>query len=138
MTESASSQLSPRLRRLTIIAIVIGGVLVVLFGVRAVRSFFHLREMGRRPTMTDVSQIRGWMTVPYIAKAYAVPEEELFDALGLPGPENRKRSLADMNRALAPGKPGLMVETVQDAITRFQSRHPPRGEPPKPPAGSKP
>ena len=43
-------------------------------------------------------EVRPWMTIPYLAHTYQVPEENLFTALGLaPTADNRRQPL----RALA-------------------------------------
>lgn len=36
--------------------------------------------------------VRPWMTVPYIARAYGVPEADLFNALGLAPTEQNRRT----------------------------------------------
>ncbi len=58
-------------------------MMTALFTVRAVHRFSHLRSGAGEP-------IRPWMNVPYIAHAYGVPPEILFDTLGIT-PENETR-----------------------------------------------
>jgi len=56
---------------------------VVIFSRRAYHSFLLLRsayELGA----PDVSSIRPWMTLRYIAETYRVPETALREHLGLP------------------------------------------------------
>jgi hypothetical protein len=63
------------------------------------------------------------MTVPYLAKAYEVPEDYLFAQLGLPQEGNRHKSLAQLNREYAPGERGIMLERVKEALRRYQAEH---------------
>jgi TRAP-type C4-dicarboxylate transport system permease small subunit len=67
---------------LAMLALVLGLALVGFFGVRA----WHQYEYAHRVASgaVRVESLRGWMTLPYIEKAYGVPEQELRTALGLP------------------------------------------------------
>lgn len=99
--------------------IVVGVLLIVFFGVRAFRPFHQLR--GHRPPPpgeieTDVTLIRDWMTVPYIAKRYYVPGEKLFEAIKIPAPGNKDKSLAQLNAMYYPAQPGFVLETIQANI----------------------
>ncbi|MEW5958535.1 MAG: hypothetical protein AB1801_12465 [Chloroflexota bacterium] len=53
--------------------IVLGLALVLFFGLRAARSFMRIHPPGLKPGVIEVEAMRGWMTIPYIAKAYRVP-----------------------------------------------------------------
>jgi hypothetical protein len=105
-----------------------GLLLVLFFGWRAARSSLRLWRGGLPPEATDVEAIRGWMTIPYIAKAYHVPEPYLFERLGLPPEENRDKSLAELNQLYRPNEPRIVILEVQEAIQQFQA-----GRPPPPP-----
>jgi hypothetical protein len=80
--------------------------------------------MGLKPGTTDVEVIRGWMTMPYIATAYGVPEAYLFQELAIPAEKNQQKSLSQINRDYAFGKQGVIVEAVKAAIKKYQSEHP--------------
>ena len=119
--------------------IVVGAVLVAYFGMRTARSFAGLRGArpplpplpgrgGPPPRMTDVEAIRGWMTIPFIAKGFEVPEGYLFEQLHIPPQGNQKKSLADLNRVYAPGQRNAIPQAVQDAIRRYLAEHPPTPE----------
>jgi hypothetical protein len=123
-TDKQQSTFSRNERRIFIILVILGILLIGFFGLRTVRSYIRLQRMGLKPGTTDVEAIRGWMTVPYIAAAYGVPEEYIFEQIGIPVEENQKKSLAQLNRKYAFGEKGVMVNTVKTAIKTYQEEHP--------------
>jgi hypothetical protein len=122
---------------LIIILIVIGLLITVRFGMRAVRSFTLLRHHRfPPPSQTDVELIRGWMTIPYIARVYSLPDNILWESLGIPPltPEEARRTdLSNLNQRLFPGQPMEALRRVKQAILDFQAHQPP---PPPPQAGT--
>ncbi|MCI0643389.1 MAG: hypothetical protein L0346_00700 [Chloroflexi bacterium] len=130
MTHSIHSSPAPsrRERILTIGLIVLGLILIGFFGFRAVRSFLRIQLTSLEPGVTDVELIRGWMTVPYIATAYGVPEEYIFEQIGVPQEGNQEKALRRLNFDYFEGEPGAILEAVQAAIRRYQAEHPPTPE----------
>lgn len=125
-----------RARIITIVLLVFGVLLTLWFGTRSLRSFRHVRERGFRPppmATADVTTLRGWMTLPYVAVAYGVPEEYLFHELKIPPESNREASLVELNRRYRTGEEGQVLRELQEAILQFRRRHeqrPPREPPP--------
>ena len=117
-------KLSKNEQRLFIILSILGIVLIGVFGLRTIRSSIRLQKMGLKPGTTEVEAIRGWMTVPYIATAYGVPEEYLFQELAIPSEKNQQKSLSQINWDYAFGKKGVIVEAVKAAIKKYQTEHP--------------
>jgi hypothetical protein len=112
-------------KRLTTGLIVLGLLLVLFFGFRAVRSFLRIQFTGLEPGVTDVELIRGWMTIPYIATSYNVPEEYLFEQIGVPQQaDNQKKSLYRLNADYFGGEPEAIRKVVQAAILKYQAEHP--------------
>jgi hypothetical protein len=126
MTSTKSSTSSKILRLITIILIIAGLLLVCLFGVPLMRGVMRARRMDfMRSGATDIGMLRGWMTIPHVARIYRVPEDYLFESLGLAaGEANRRLSLAQLNRQLAPGQPGLVIDELKAAILQYQAIHP--------------
>ena len=90
-----------------------------------------------QPLTGNVEQIRGWMTIPHVARLYRVPEEVLFEALGLPAGETyRNRSLNQINREFFAGQPMVVLRIVRTTILEYYAAHPeiqpPPGMPPAP------
>lgn len=126
-TESPSAR-SRWEKRITTGLIVVGVFLIVFFGLRAARSFLRIQFTGLEPGVTDVEQIRGWMTIPYISKAYGVPEEYIFEKLQIPPEGSRKKSLGQLNREYASGQPMAIIDATKEAIKQYQAEHPPPPE----------
>lgn len=130
MTHSTQSSPTPSRweRLLTIGLIVIGLILILFFGVRTVVSYIRIQQTKLEPGVTDVEAIRGWMTVPYIAQAYGVSEEYIFEQINIPQEGNQDRSLGQLNREYAFGQPMAILNRVKEAIRRYQAEHPPTPE----------
>jgi len=84
------------------------------------------------PPQTDVSAIQGWMTIPYVARAYHVPEPELFKAVGADPHQAHDLSLNQVADQLGTDRDAL-VERVRQAVSAFQAAHPPPPTPPPTP-----
>lgn len=80
-------------RRLGVVAVVSGLAISALFGYRAIRIFDHHQRVARGEI--QVESLRGWMTLPYVAQRYHVPESALREALGLAPTGHDERSLGD-------------------------------------------
>jgi hypothetical protein len=114
-------------QRLTIGLIILGLILIGFFGFRAMRSFLRIQVTGLEPGVTDVDLIRGWMTVPYIATAYGVPEAYIFEQIGVPSEGNQTKSLRRLNFDYFNGEPGAILTAVKGAIRQYQAEQPPPG-----------
>jgi len=115
---------SPWEKRLTIGLIVLGVILILFFGFRATRSFLRIQFTSLEPGVTDVEMIRGWMTVPYIAVAYNIPEAYLFAEIGIPQADNQEKSLYRLNNDYFAGEPEAILKVIQAAILQHQAEHP--------------
>lgn len=123
---------NPKQRTLVIGLILIGLIVVVIFGWRTARAFREFR--GHRPPPpfapeaqeieTDVSLIRDWMTIPFISKMYLVPPHALFKALDIPEHKNKEKSLKQLNEEYYPEAEGFVLETVKATILAMLANQP--------------
>jgi hypothetical protein len=125
----SSSGFSRKEQIIVISLIIIGLVLIIFFGLRAVRSYIRIQQTGLEPGVTDVEAIRGWMTIPYIATAYDVPEEYIFEQIGIPSEGNQNKSLRQLTRQYATGERGAILTAVKESLRRYQAENPPPAEP---------
>lgn len=112
---------------LTITLIIIGLGLVLFFGGRAYRDYRRLQQRGLSPGVTDVEAIRGWMTLPYIAHAYGVPEAALFEKLGVPRAGNEKLSIRQLASKYG-REPTEVRGAIQEVILSYQRSATPEAE----------
>ncbi len=81
--------------------------------------------------------VRPWMTIPYIARAYGIPESDLFTALNLAPSQRTRRAplgvLAEHNGRNLDAD----IATINRLIAAHQAtpRNPPSPQPPQPPGG---
>jgi hypothetical protein len=111
-------------KHLTTILIVVGLLLIIWFGFHSAVSVIRVWRTGLQPGVTDVEAIRGWMTIPYIARAFGVPEKYLFEAAGIPVEGNQRKSLGQLNREYAWGERGAIITRVKDAIRHYETEKP--------------
>jgi hypothetical protein len=118
-------------RVLIITLVVLGILLAAFFGMRAIHSFRRIHEGGfgpghrlPPPSQTDVELIRDWMTIPYIAMTYGVPDRMLFRELGIPDKNNRDKNLKDLNNRYYPNDDGYVLQRVKQAILSHRLRQP--------------
>jgi hypothetical protein len=84
-------------RWLALVALAMGLALVAGFGLRAWSAWQFTQRVARGEI--QVETLRGWMTLPYIARVHGVPEPELRAALGLPASGHETRSLLEWFKA---------------------------------------
>src|SRR4051794_3337982 len=121
----------PRTRLLLTIAVIaIGLAIAGFFGVRSVRSFRefqYIQQQGLDRGTASVDAIRPWMTIRFIAVAYAVPEEYLYSALAIPFEQrNADQSLGELNKiyhlGLSPNSTELVIiDRSRAAITEYRA-----------------
>lgn len=105
-----------RLALLTLFAI--AAFAVVMFGLRTYRSFLLLRSAYALGA-PDVSSVRPWMTLDYVAPTYRVSGTALAERLGLPPDIDPKTTL----KSLAEGQglsPFQYIQQVQKAISELR------------------
>ena len=122
-------------------------IVLAVLGIALAGSFaYRLYQRRNRPPppprQTEISLIAGWMTVPYVARGFGVPPDEIFRALGIPPRGNERKSLNDLTAAYGRA-PSELVAAVQAVVRDWQALHPaPKPEgvakdaPPRGPPGS--
>ena len=119
-----------RWQLLAIVLVLVGLGLVVIFGIRSYRSFQTMRyihEEGLDAGTADVEAIRPWMTIRFIAVAYAVPQEYIFAELDIPfDRRDSNATLGDLNRKYDFGRPAdqdepPILDKVREAILAYRA-----------------
>jgi uncharacterized SAM-binding protein YcdF (DUF218 family) len=115
---------------LAIVLVLVGLGLVIFFGIRSYRSFQAMRyiqEQGLDAGTADVEAIRPWMTIRFIAVAYAVPQEYIFAELNIPFDQRDSNDTLshlnqkyDFGRPAERGEPPIM-DKVREAILAYRA-----------------
>lgn len=97
--------------------------LTIFCAVQTVQAFQRFEQNHNLAVSGDVSTIRSWMTVPFIAHFYNVPESYLEEALHIPSGEPVHHyplhALADrFKRPL-----NSLIRDIQHAILNYRKRH---------------
>jgi hypothetical protein len=115
---------------LTIAVIAIGLAIAGFFGIRTVtsaRQLQYIRQQGLDRGSASVDAIRPWMTVRFIAVAYAVPEEYIYSALEIPFDRRRPdNSLGEINKEFQMGNSPAnnelgIITKAKTAITDYRA-----------------
>ena len=118
------------LQILPLVLVALGLAVTIYFGLRAVNSFRQLQYIhaqGLDRGAASVEAVRPWMTIPFIAVAYAVPEEYLYSQLGIPfDRHNFNVSLGALNRNYQLGQSSngdypAIIDKVKAAITAYRA-----------------
>jgi hypothetical protein len=128
MTDLETPRPRPLPRWVVPALIVLAVVGIVVAGSFAYRLYQRRGRPPPPPRQTEVALIASWMTVPYIARGYRVPPDEIFRGLGIPPQGNERKSLNELGSAYG-RSPGELVAAVQAIVQDWQASHP---SPPKP------
>jgi hypothetical protein len=107
-----------------VLLILAGVALTAYYSVRVLRAYAEIRHTPLRVGVTNPDLVRNWMTIPYIARSYRIPEEYLWQGLGIPAQGNRFKSLRALNRETTSEKPGNLLSRVMAIIGQYESEHP--------------
>ena len=96
----------------------------VFCAIQTVQAFQRFQQNRSMTLAGDVHTIRSWMTLPYIAHSYHVPESYLDEQLHITNPQEvRRASLYTLaqryNRPL-----DRVIHDVQQAILNYRKQHP--------------
>ncbi len=113
--------------KIILVSILLGLALsgTVLAAASTVQAFHTLQHQRALMRAGDVNTIRSWMTIPYIAHVYHVPETNLLGALRLPA-TSQVRHVTLTTLATRIHKPlDSVIHTVQKTIISYRQMHPP-------------
>jgi LysM repeat protein len=97
---------------------------VVLAAASTVRAFHAFQQQRTLVKVGDVRAVHDWMTVPYIARVYHVPQSTLYTALHLaPTKSDAHMTLNEIaQRRHVPVT--KIIQLVQQTILQYRRQHP--------------
>lgn len=99
-------------------------VAVVITTLGTVRAIQSLQQQHTLAKAGDVSTIRPWMTIPYIAHTYHVPENYLYDSLHIPDTHTTRHMPLHALATHYQRPLSSVVQDVQSAVTLYRKQHP--------------
>ncbi len=119
----------------TLLLIALGGTaLAANATVRAIQSFHQQQSQAQAG---DVHLLQSWMTIPYIAHTYHIPESVLYQSLQQDPHTAHHKTLAMLAaKSKLPVK--VIIQDVQNTILQYRKQHPfkPQSRPPLSPMPS--
>lgn len=105
-----------------LLVLAIGGT--VFAAASTVQAFYMFQQERAMTRAGDVQTIRSWMTVPYIAHVYHMPENDLYHALSGAGLKAQSRTTLHA-LALRTHRPvNQIIHEVQQVILTYRQEHP--------------
>lgn len=104
----------------------------VLAATSTVQAFHAFQRQRTLVKIGDVSTVRSWMTVPYIARVYHVPQSSVYSALHLvKKPDSSHMTLSEV--AQHSHQPiAKIIQIVQHSILEYRRQHPMSSHTPTP------
>ncbi|MCC7367007.1 MAG: hypothetical protein IT306_01210 [Chloroflexi bacterium] len=124
--------MAAHIRRRPFLAALVAVLLIavlVLGGRAAWRLGVRLLGPPPPPRQVDVALIADWMSVPYVGRAYRVPQREIWQALGVEPEGRQRRPLRDIASETGRSTDETLL-LVRGTVQAWQDSHP---EPPPPP-----
>jgi hypothetical protein len=90
---------------------------------RTIQAYQQLQQSHQRTLSGDVSSIDAWMTFPYIARVYQIPENCLYQSLHLPGSWTVRHSTLRVIADHYTRSVDSVIKDVQQVILRYRRDH---------------
>ncbi|HEV2581136.1 MAG TPA: hypothetical protein VGT44_09805 [Ktedonobacteraceae bacterium] len=119
------TRINPRLKLfLTGFLLCIALGVAIFCAIQTYQAFQRFQQSRNLTLSGDVSTIRPWMTIPYIARVYHVPASYLDEQLRISNPQDQSRAslhtlATRYNRPL-----DRVIHDVQQAILNYRKQHP--------------
>jgi hypothetical protein len=94
---------------------------------RAIQQFRQERALAQSG---NVSTVRPWMTIHFIAQTYHVPEDYLYQSLRITNPQPVNHATLRVIAAHYNKPVNDVIHNVQTAILNYRKQHPHGGTPP--------
>ncbi len=96
----------------------------VFCAIQTYQAFQRFQQSHNLTLSGDVSTIRPWMTIPYIARVYHVPANYLDEQLHLTNPLDQSRASLHTLATRFNRPVDRVIHDVQQAILNYRKQHP--------------
>lgn len=90
---------------------------------RTIQAYQQLQQSHQRILSGDVSSIDAWMTFPYIAHVYQIPENCLYQSLHLPGSWTVRHSTLRVIADHYARSVDSVIRDIRQIILRYRTDH---------------
>ena len=97
----------------------------IIAAVATIQAFQGLRQQSALVNSGDVRTISDWMTIPYIARTYHVPEDYLYQRLNITGVQKPRHVTLRVLAARYHRTVSDLIHSVQAAIQAYRAHSPP-------------
>ncbi len=135
-----NNRLTPRVKIVLLVICLLVALAAAGFAVmNTVQAVRSLQQEHALAKSGDVRTIRSWMTIPYIARTYHVPEAYLYQTLHLDSNSPPRHATLHALASHDQKPVDTVIHDVQHAIVVYRSKHghshlPPNTSPGAPPA----
>jgi hypothetical protein len=105
-------------------------IVTIIAAVATIQAFQGLQQQRALVNSGDVSTVSDWMTIPYIARTYHVPEDYLYQWLGITGVQKPLHLTLRLLAVRYHRTVGDLVRSVQAAIRAYRAHSPPAKQTP--------
>jgi len=96
----------------------------VFAAIKTFQDFQALQQQNAYAANADVRSISPWMTIPYIAHFYHVPETYLYQSLRISGTQLPRHTPLHVLAARYNRSVNSLIYTVENAIQTYRKQHP--------------
>lgn len=98
--------------------------ITIFFAAQTVRAVQHFQYSRQLALSGDVRGIRFWMTIPYIARVYNVPESYLLQSLHISDPNSVRHVTLQTLAGRLHTTTNTLIHEIQTAILTYRKSHP--------------
>lgn len=95
----------------------------VVAAIATFQAFHYFQQQQALTVASDVRTIRPWMTVPYIAHVYHVPEDYLYQSLQIRDAQLARHVTLHALASRSKHPVNEVIHTVQNAIQVYRRQH---------------
>jgi hypothetical protein len=116
--------------------VLVGVLLLLAIGIAiiatlaTIQAYQGFQQQSSLVKADDVRSVSDWMTIPYIARTYHVPEEYLYQWLHITDRQKPVHATLRLLAARYHRTVNSMIQSVQMAIQAYRTQHPPAGKTP--------
>ncbi|MHB8595948.1 MAG: hypothetical protein ACYDER_03960 [Ktedonobacteraceae bacterium] len=115
--------------------VLVGVLLLLAVGITiiatltTIQAFQGFQQQSSLVTSGDVRSVSDWMTIPYIARTYHVPEDYLYQWLHITARQKPVHATLRLLAARYHRTVTNVIQSVQAAIQAYRMQHPPTRTP---------